>query len=136
MLTERLLPPAEWYRLRGTLLDPAWKTFSPLTHRVIAVEDGETIVACTALFQVFHLEGSWIHPAYRRRVSVGRRLLRAIRALFKALHVSEVYMMAYTPRTAALCQKMGQAMPLPGEHFAVVVAEGVPIWAPDSSDRS
>jgi hypothetical protein len=127
MLTERLLPPSEWNRLAGTLLDPAWRTFSQ-SDKVIVVEDGGQIVACSALMQVYHLEGTWIHPAYRQRVSVGRRLVLAMRQLFKALHVGEVLMHATNDANARMCRKLGQAMPLPGEHFAVIVEEdGRPI---------
>lgn len=127
MLRERLLPPSEWPRLVGTLLDPAWRTFSQ-SDKVIVVEDDGQIVACTSLSQHWHLEGMWVHPSYRQRVSVGRRLIRTLRALFGALRIGEVVMMATNPRSAAMCRKMGEALELPGEHFAVIVEQdGRPI---------
>ncbi len=121
MITERLLPPSEWPRLAGTLLDPMWRTFSE-SDKVIVVEEDGQIVACSSLSQQWHLEASWIHPAYRGRVSVGRRLLRSIRQLFRALHVGEVFMMATNPENAAMCCKMGEAVALPPS-FAVIVEE-------------
>lgn len=126
MLTERLLPPHEWPRLSGTLMDPAWQTLSH-SDKVIVVEDDGEIIACTSLSQHWHLEGSWIHPAYRQRVSVGRRLLKTIRALCQALHVGEVFMMATNPESAAMCQKLGyQSMALPPS-YAAIVEKGRPV---------
>ncbi len=127
MVTERLLPPAEWSRLAGGLLDPAYKTFTP-SDKVIVIEEDGRIVGHTWLAQHWHLEGTWIHPMYRGKVTVGRRLLRSIRRLFRALHIGEVYMMAYTAENATLCRKMGQAVHLNCENFAVIVEEkGRPI---------
>lgn len=125
MLRERFLPPAEWPRLAGTLLDPAWRTFSH-SDKVIVVEDEHRIVACTALIQVWHLEGTWVDPSYRC-VSVGRRLVRAFRAAFRALRVGEVCCMATNPETAAMCRKLGPAVELRGTHFAVCVDRTRPV---------
>ena len=121
-LTARLLPPAEWPRLVGTLLDPAWQGMTPATDKVVAVEADGRIVGCSALLSIYHLEGTWIAPDYRGSVGVGRHLVRAQRDLCRAMHVREVYMMARTPQTAALCQKFGAATPLDCDHFLVKVA--------------
>jgi hypothetical protein len=122
-VTPRFLPVAEWPRLTGTLLDPAWQGLDPATDRVIVIEDAVgAIVACSALIHAYHLEGTWVAPAWRGSVAVGRHLLRAQRALLTALHIPEVYMMARTPATAALCQKFGRAvLHLDCAHFLVTV---------------
>lgn len=121
-MTTRILPPSEWpAKLAGTLLDPAWQGFSE-HDRVVVVEDAEgQVIGCTALMLVWHLEGTWIAPEHRGKASVGRRMYRAARDLFKALHVREVYMMARNAVTAAQCQRLGQAIHLDCDHFIVKV---------------
>lgn len=119
-MTTRLLPPSEWPRLTGTLLDPAWRSFS-YSDKIMVVEDGEQIVACVSLTQQWHLDGLWIQPAYRHRVSVGRRLLRTVRQLCRALHVGEVLMMARTDQSAQMCRKLGPSLHLDCDHFAVLM---------------
>lgn len=120
-MTTRLLPSAEWPRLAGTLLDPAWQGFN-LNDRVVVTENaaGE-IVGCFALMQVWHLEGAWIDPRYRGKVSVGRRLYKAARDLCRAQQVREVYMMARSERASQLCRKLGDALHLACDHFLVRV---------------
>jgi hypothetical protein len=38
------------------------------------VEDGDSIVGCWAALNIVHVEGLWIHPDYRKRTAVQRRL--------------------------------------------------------------
>lgn len=117
-MTSRLLPPEEWPRLRGTLLDPAWQDFTP-TDKVLVVEDGGRIVACAALFQRWHLEGAWVHPDDRGRVSVGRRLWAGLKALIQALGNPEVISMATTPETRRMVEKVGTARLMDCAHYSI-----------------
>lgn len=128
-MTTRLLPPSEWARLKGTLLDPAWRSFS-VSDKILVVEDGDQIVACVSLTQQWHLDGLWVHEAYRQRVSVGRRLLHVVRDLCRALHIGEVLMMARTDQNAQMCRKLGPSLHLDCDHFAVLMeTDGRPsLW--------
>lgn len=118
-MTHRVLPPDEWPKLAGTLLETAWPTLNPRETRIVAVEDAGQIVGCVALFPVWHLEGVWIAPERRGTVSVARRIVTAVRSLAKALGASEVLMMATTDAAARMCRRFGRATPLTCEHFAV-----------------
>lgn len=119
-MTTRLLPPSEWPRLAGTLLDPAWRDLG-IEDRVLVVEQDGQIVACGALLQRWHLEGFWTHPDYRGKASVGRRLWAATKALVAGMRVREVLCMATTKEGRHLIEAFGQAIPLECEHFAVQV---------------
>lgn len=118
-MQERILPPHEWFRLSGTLLETVWPTLDRATSRILVLEDRGQIVACTLFCQMWHLEGTWIAPEHRGRVSLGRRFLRSIRATARRLRVSELWMMATTPESSRLCQKLGPTTALTCEHFAV-----------------
>lgn len=118
-MTSRLLPPEEWPRLAGTLLERSWPQFDPAMTRVVVVEDGEAIVGCVAMFPVWHVEGAWISPAYRTHVAVLRRGLRALRHLLTGLGVREVLAMATSGGGRRLCERFGSALRLDCEHFAI-----------------
>lgn len=120
----RLLPlRADMPELDGTLLDPAYKSLSPASDRIIAVEEDGRVIGCSALMAIYHLEGTWVAPEYRGTVAVGRHLVRAQRQLLKAMHVESVYMMARTPETSAMVRKFGTFMQhLDCEHYIVKVS--------------
>jgi len=120
-MTTRVLPRDEWPRLDGTLLEATWPHL-PDEARVVVVEDADgQIIGCSALFPVWHQEGTWVEPFHRGRVSVNRALLKAMREQLHAVQAREVWMMARTPATAALCQKFGPSVSLSCEHFAVTI---------------
>ena len=73
----RTLPSEEWHRLAGTDLEAVLPHVRPSDIEIVAVEDGERIVAMWAVMRVVHLEGLWIDPEYRGRVGVARRLYMA-----------------------------------------------------------
>jgi N-acetylglutamate synthase-like GNAT family acetyltransferase len=125
-MTTRILPPEEWHRLAGTLLAHAWPQFSPETTEIVVVEDGDQIVACAARFMVWHLEGAWIAPSARGRVSVGRRLLRGVTASLRDAGIRDVWMMATDVEGQRLCERLGHATHLDCEHFEVRME---PRWA-------
>ena len=122
MITTRALPPEEWSRLDGTLLGATYPHLSPDATVMVVERDG-VIVGCTALFQQWHLEGTWIADAEHRNAAIGRALLRAMRAALEASNVREVCMMATTPETSALCAKMGPSLKLEADHFVMTVGD-------------
>lgn len=117
-LTLRVLPPDEWYRLDETLSAQAWRHLDPARTEMIVVEDGNRIVGHVAHFLHPHLEGAWIDPAYRGKVAVGRRLLRAVRALVGG---REVAAMAVSEDGRRLITGLGPSVHLDCDHYAVVV---------------
>lgn len=74
-MTSRILPPAEWSKLHETQLPTILPHVEPDDAQIVVVEDGDRIVGSWAVLRITHLEGLWIHPEYRGRVSVARRLL-------------------------------------------------------------
>ena len=117
-MTTRLLPRDEWHRLKGTLLE----TVTPsLRHdaQIVVVEDGDRIVGCWALMPVYHAEGLWVDPAYRTKVSVGRRLLDGMTRIVRDGGIREVLVMATNPRMERMVRKFGDAAALDGAHFSV-----------------
>ena len=75
-MTTRILEPTEWARV-PTDLASLLPHVVPSDAQVVVVEDEGRIVASWAVLRVVHLEGLWIDPAYRGRVSVARRLYEA-----------------------------------------------------------
>lgn len=116
-LTDRVLPPEEWHRLKGTGLD-AWVDRVDPTAATVAVvetEDG-VIVGCWAAVQMLHVEGLWIAPAYRGHVSAARRLWRRMRAIVMGKGAASVVTASMSPEiTAMLATK--QAQPMPPEYI-------------------
>jgi hypothetical protein len=84
-MTTRILPPAEWHRLPEPPL-PAIRD-AAIDGHVVVVEDGDEIVGCWVLMRCLHVEGCWIAPAHRRKVSVARRLYCAMRELVHGYRV-------------------------------------------------
>lgn len=122
-MTTRLLPPDEWPRLVGTLLEAAWPDFDRVTTRIVVVEEDGAIVACAAVFQRWHLEGAWLAQGARGRVSVGRALLQAVRSIVASLCVREVLTMATSAVGRHLCVGFGRATHLDCDHFAVRIED-------------
>lgn len=114
----RILPREEYPRLVGTLSAQAWPSL-PEGARVIVVEEDGRIVGSVAMFQEWHVEGADIAPSHRGRVSVGRRLLRAVRAAVADVGAREVLMMAVTGEGRRLCEGVGHATHLDCVHYAV-----------------
>lgn len=77
MFSTRILPPEEWHRLAHTDMPTVLPYVEPEDIRVVVVESGDVVVGCWAVLRVVHLEGVWIHPTYRGKGSVARRLLTA-----------------------------------------------------------
>lgn len=76
-MTTRILPPDEWSKVGHTGMAQFLSFATPRDTQIVVIEDGEQIVGCWAVVRITHLEGVWIDPAYRKRVSVVRSLLQA-----------------------------------------------------------
>lgn len=77
-MTTRILPPDEYPRLNGTEAEQAWPLLTDAA-RVVVVEHDGAIVGCHLLQPVLHAECLWIHPDYRKKASVARRLWMGVR---------------------------------------------------------
>lgn len=116
----RILPSSEYRKLVGTELETLVPHF-PNGTQVIAVEtpDG-TLVGCWALLPVYHAEGVWIHPDYRRGGRVGLRLLEGLRTLCRRLGVRTVATASVSDNVDRLIRHL-HALELPGRHFVFKV---------------
>lgn len=110
-LVSRVLPEAEWPRLAG-LGACAVKPTEVVNGAVLVEECGDQIVGCAIVFQTpnkeAHLDGVWIHPAFR----TGRVALRLWRSILKALEpfrVLRVSVYPTSPRLHAWASRMGGA---------------------------
>ena len=119
-LTTRRLPPDEWPKLAGTLLESVWTSLHPTDDVVVVVESDGVIVGCTSFLRVWHMDGAWIREADRGRASVARALRDAMRHTTQLLGANEVWMMATNDESRRLCEHVGaQATHLACDHFAV-----------------
>lgn len=116
--TTRILPPAEWPQLAGTELELAAPYLDPGTTRVIVVEDGAAIVACWALFPMWHVEGLYIAPGHRGKGSVARRLWHALRREAEGVGAATVLTASTSDVVTRLLRNVG-AQPLPGTAYVV-----------------
>jgi GNAT superfamily N-acetyltransferase len=121
-VTTRELPRTEFWRLADA--DELWKLWQvlPEATRVFVVEDDGQIVGRWSLVPVWHAEGIWIHPAYRRRGGAALRLWRAVRSAAKRLGVRAVYTAAQDSVVAGLIQRRNGHL-LPGQHFTLPIGE-------------
>lgn len=117
-MTSRLLPPMDWARLAGTELETVWPHL-PESARVIVVEDdGGQIVGCWCLFTTVHVEGVWVHPDYRGKGSVARRLLVMMRQQARDLGAVAVMTGALTAQVRRLIATLGGTR-VPGEQYVI-----------------
>lgn len=119
-MNTRILPPDEWPRLRGTELEALWPLLDREHARVIAIEDHSRIVGCWAVYPLVHVEGVWIHPEYRRRGGVARRLLSMMRRVARGMGARAVQTAAVTEDVVALLEKL-HAVELGGKHYSLRV---------------
>lgn len=123
-MTARVLPEAEWHRLPAACGVLAMRPFvRDGLMRVIVAEDGGRIVGTWAVLMVPHLEGVWIDPAYRKRVSVVRRLVTMTFAVARAWG-AWAWTGAVDPTVRALLVDHLKAQAVPGESFIVPLGEG------------
>jgi len=101
----------EYDRLVGTQLATVVPILPP-EGRVLVVEEQGQIVACCAVYPLWHIEGLDVKPATRRS---GLQLLALIRRVTASL--PGVVAWAENPRVEPLLEKLG-AQWLVGKHYA------------------
>lgn len=115
-----LLPRDEWERkLLGTELELIHPHL-PAGAQVVAVIDGDELVACWALFPVVHVEGVYIKPEYRGNPRVVRRLISGMQQTALAMGAKAVCTAAIENHVADFALRLG-AVELPGRHFSLCV---------------
>ena len=115
-MTVRELPVAEWSRLAGTELERVAPLFTPHETRILVIEQDGQIVGTIAAWLAWHVDGLWIHPTYRRRGDVFRRLRSALQGWMQREHVHAVIAGSNSADMRAYLLRL-HAVPLP-EAFA------------------
>lgn len=108
-MTSRLLPKDEWGRLVGTQLETVVPIL-PDGAQVLVVEKDTEILACVALYPLWHLEGIEI-----KQPAATRLLLESIRTQTATLPA--VLSWAQNPVVGDFLTRLGAEV-LPGQHFA------------------
>lgn len=122
MYASRVLPPEEWPRLQGTDLETVWRNLNPADAYVFVVEDGDRIVATVAGLRYVVMECAWVHPEYRGRPGVTRRLLRGMYAVARRLGATRMMTLPANDAVQRIVEKLG-GVRLP-RVFVVPVSEG------------
>lgn len=107
----RILPVVEYDRLVGTQLETVVPVLPP-EGRVLVVEEQGQILACCAVYPLWHIEGLDVRPQTRRS---GLQLLALIRRVTASL--PGVVAWAQNPQVEPLLEKLG-AQWLVGKHYA------------------
>ena len=101
-MTARVLDYAEWDRLPD-YMDPVLMRIRPVESRVCVVENDQgEIVARWLLYPALLAEDLWIHPDYRKRVSVGRKLWRLVQSAARELGFTQMVSSVMTDDVRAL----------------------------------
>ena len=120
-MVARTLPPAQWEMLDGTELEDVWKHLDPKTARVVVIEDEGAIIACWALFPLYHVEGIYIHPDHRGRGRVLKHLMEHMGAVAESEGVTHVTTGCLSDQVRELLEHFG-AVEVPGQQFTFPVA--------------
>tara|TARA_R110000824_G_scaffold153494_1_gene325146 strand:- start:245 stop:616 length:372 start_codon:yes stop_codon:yes gene_type:complete len=121
-LSTRVLPVEELSRLAKTDAGIPWERLGPSAKVVVVEREGE-IVGCHALVPVLHAECLWVHPEYRGKTAVPRRLWKALRATAREeFGVQSFATAAITDEIRRLLDHV-QATKLDGDHYLVSVEE-------------
>lgn len=124
-MTDRILPQSEWSKLDGTEIGRAIPYMNPNDMFIVVVEDGDRIVATWSALRVVQLEGVWIHPDYRKRVSVVRRLLSRTMAIARSMAPHWAFTGAETPEVADLLTKHLGAVKYPADQYLIPLSEAM-----------
>ena len=103
----RPLPVGEWDRLAHTDLGQSLAFVLPEKTEILVVEEGDEIIGCWAVLAIPHAEGLWIHPRYRGKTSVARKLWTAMQATIARMGFTRVQTGACDPLIAALLERHG-----------------------------
>jgi N-acetylglutamate synthase-like GNAT family acetyltransferase len=116
----RLLPVAEWSRLKGTEMENAWQVLSPEHTQIWVVEDEGEIVATWATYPVLQAHGFWIREGYRGRFGVAKRLMLGMRQMAERWGVREVLTGSMSEHVSSLLKKW-RGSRVPGEQWLLPV---------------
>ena len=124
-LSTRVLPTEELSRLvdiqTGTN-EAIWERLGPSAKVVVVEREGE-IVGCHALVPVLHAECLWVHPDYRGKAAVPRRLWIGVRTSAREeFGVRSFATTALNEDIRRLLEHV-QATKLDGDHYMVSVEE-------------
>ena len=95
----------------------------PDDTQIVVVEQHGQIIGCWGVMRVVHLEGLWIDPAFRGRVSVARRLYQATLAVARKFTTGWAMTGAQTDDVRRMLTRIG-AEQIPMDVF-VMPLEGV-----------
>ena len=116
----RSLPVGEWDKLSGFDLGLAVPYLDPKDTTLLVVEDGDRIVGCLAVLTWYHAEAAWIHPDYRKKPSVARKLWTGLHRIARGLGARHLVSGVCDPSVADLLIKRG-ASPLPMQSWVFPV---------------
>lgn len=122
-MTTRILPVAEWDRLRASLDLDTWRQVDPTTIQIVVVEDHGEVIAHWATMACRHVEGFWVHPDHRRRGGALRRLFVGMREILNSLNATTVLTQAETDELKGLLDKAG-ATRMRGQSYFLPVDSG------------
>mgnify|MGYP001567898077 CR=1 FL=1 len=119
-MTSRVLPQEEWHQVAHLDIGRFLPYATPAHTEIVVVEREGVIVGCWAVLRITHVEGLWIDPAYRGRVSVARRLFHATMAVARRWTDHWVMTGAQTPEIADLLRRYG-ATEIPMQTFVMPI---------------
>lgn len=122
-MTTRTLSREEWPRLADTDLAVLLPYAAPEDTEIVVVEQDERIVGCLAVMRVIHVEGVWIAPEHRGRVSVMRRLLAGMYASAQRFAPTWAMAGAAGPEMHALLTAHLGAVPVPMQTYILPLCE-------------
>ena len=122
-MTTRILPQVEWPKLAGTDISIALPFHRPEDVQIVVVEDSDQIVGAWAVLRVVQLEGVWIAPGYRKRVSVARQLMAKTFEVARRLAPCLAFTGSTSDDISALLVKHLGAKALPMEPFVIPLGE-------------
>ena len=125
-LSTRILPTEELSRLvdiqNGTDETIPWDRLGP-SAKVVVVERKGEIVGCHALVPVLHAECLWVHPDYRGKAAVPRRLWNALRTTAREEFGVRSFATTALSKDIRRLLEHVQATKLDGDHYMVSVEE-------------
>jgi hypothetical protein len=124
---QRILPPEEWHRLKGTEAEAVWPYLYPKNTSIIVSEVGDRIIATWVLMRVVHAECIWIDPEYRGSI-VWRGIMRTAREVAKGWGVGQLITGSISQYVTDLILRLG-GYPVPCQSFVL------PLFGRDSKRR-
>lgn len=120
-MTTRVLPPTEWWMLPDETQVP-WERLDPSRTQIHVTERDGAITGCVVLMQAWHAEFLWVHPAFRGRTSVIRRLRDALVTAAESMKLPTVWMSAMSRTMTGILCGLG-AERVPGEHYLLTMGD-------------